>query len=68
MRLDRGLVIHFDIKGGGKGVEGAVDSSSEINRQGELLKKWIEQSGDEKLHLVDQSMSALVNSNVNLRA
>ncbi len=53
-------VVPFDIKGGGKGVEGVGDSSEEINRQGELLKKWIEQSGNEKLHLVGQSMSALV--------
>lgn len=53
-------VVPFDIKGGGKGVEGVGDTSAEINRQGELLKKWIEQSGNEKLHLVGQSMSALV--------
>lgn len=53
-------MVPFDIKGGGKGVEGVGDSSEEINRQGELLKKWMEQSGNEKFHLVGQSMSALV--------
>jgi pimeloyl-ACP methyl ester carboxylesterase len=53
-------VVPFDIEGGGKGVKGVEDSLGEINRQGELLKKWMESRGDEKFNLVGQSMSALV--------
>jgi pimeloyl-ACP methyl ester carboxylesterase len=53
-------VVPFDIDGGGKGVDGVGDSSAEINRQGELLKKWMESRPDGKFHLVGQSMSALV--------
>lgn len=52
-------VVPFDITGGGKGVEG-MSQFTEINRQGDLLKKWIEGRSDEKFHLVGQSMSALV--------
>ena len=41
-------VVPFDIKGGGRGVEEQEGSSQEINRQGELLKKWMEGREDEK--------------------
>ncbi|MDO8269633.1 MAG: alpha/beta hydrolase [Candidatus Levybacteria bacterium] len=51
-------VIPFDIEGGAHGLKERF--GDEIDRQAELLKKWMDTHDDDKFHLVGQSMSALV--------
>lgn len=51
-------VVPFDIEGGASGFKEKF--GDEIDRQAELLKKWLEANDSEKFHLVGQSMSALV--------
>lgn len=51
-------VVPFDVEGGASGFKEKF--GDEIDRQAELLKKWLEVNDSEKFHLVGQSMSALV--------